>query len=368
MKIVIAINTSWNIYNFRLGLIKALQVQGYHVLAVAPNDEYVTLLESEGVECVPIDINSKGTSIKEDLGLIRSYYKLYKDIKPNLILSYTIKPNIYGNYAAKALGIPVINNVSGLGTLFIKKNLSTFIAYGLYKTAFLKSDWVFFQNTEDQNLFHTKKLINIKKTSIIPGSGVNTETFKVVRFNNHAKCILFVGRLIGDKGIREFIDAAKLLLNEFPDLKFKIVGELGYNNKTAVSEEELEEWLKISQIEYIGKVDNMKLVYEQSDIMVLPSYREGLSKSLIEACAMSLPIVTTNVPGCKDVVSDGFNGYLCKPKDAVDLADKIALLLNASEEKRLEIGRNARRIAVDKFDEKLVIASYLEKIKSLINN
>ncbi len=365
MNILISINTSWNIFNFRLSLIKALQSKGYQVTAIAPSDEYVNLLESEGVKCFPITLDSKGTNVKQDLILIISYYKLFKSIKPDLILSYTIKPNIYGNYAAKALGIPVINNVSGLGTLFIKKNLSTLIAYGLYKTAFLKSDWVFFQNTEDQMLFKQKKLINVKKTTIIPGSGVDLERFKSDRLHNPGRTILFVGRLIGDKGIREFIEAAKILIKEDASLKFKIVGELGYNNKTAVTKEELDSWLKLPQIEYLGMVDNMKAVFENIDIMVLPSYREGLSKSLIEACAMSLPIVTTNVPGCRDVVQNGYNGYLCELKNSVDLAHKIADLVKLTEEERLEMGRNARRVACEKFDEKLVIDLYLAKIKEL---
>lgn len=365
MKIIISINTSWNIFNFRLGLIKALQAKEHQILAVAPSDDYVSLLEQEGVECYSINLNSKGTNIKEDLKLIRSYYNLFKELKPDLILSYTIKPNIYGNYAAKALGISVINNISGLGTLFIKKNLSTLIAYGLYKTAFLKSDWVFFQNSEDQKLFQKKNLINPEKTSIIPGSGVNIEKFKTNRVENSGQAILFVGRLIGDKGIREFIEAAKLLIKENSNLRFKIVGELGYNNKTAVSKEELENWLRLPQIEYLGKVDNMKEVFEKVDIMVLPSYREGLSKSLIEACAMSLPIVTTNVPGCRDVVKDGYNGFLCEPKDSVGLANKMSALIKAPEKKRLEMGENARRTAVQKFDEKLVIDLYLEKVETL---
>lgn len=366
MKILISINTTWNIYNFRLGLIQALIAKGYQILAIAPNDEYVELLEKEGVQCFPIAINSKGTSIIEDLRLVRSYYRIFKKLKPDIILSFTIKPNIYGNYAAKSLGIPVINNVSGLGTLFIKKNISTFIAYGLYKMAFFKSDWIFFQNSEDQKLFQKKKLIKIEMTSVIPGSGVNLENFRMDRIQNPGNTILFVGRLIGDKGIREFIEAAKILIKEKPNLKFKIVGELGYNNKTAVKEEELEDWLRLSQIHYLGKVDNMKKVYEQVDIMVLPSYREGLSKSLIEACAMSLPIITTNVPGCKDVVEDGYNGFLCEPKDSVDLAIKISKLIDFTEQLRVNFGDNARRVAVKKFDEKLVINLYIEKIKSLI--
>ena len=323
MKIAISINTSWNIFNFRKGLIKELQKKGHEIYAIAPYDEYTILLENEGVNYIPISINSKGTDIRQDIYLLREYYRIFKRIKPDLYLSYTIKPNIYGTYAAKVLGISVINNLSGLGTLFIKKSISTYISYLLYKLAFLKSDWVFFQNPDDLSIFLKKKLINKKRTSILPGSGVNLEVFNFERTKNLGKRVLFVGRLIGDKGIREFFEAGKLIRDIYPDVKFQIVGELGYDNKTALTKHELEEWLKLPQFEYIGKSDDMSSILKETDIMVLPSYREGLSKSLIEACAMRLPIVTTNVPGCRDVVEDGYNGYLCAPKDANHLMKKI---------------------------------------------
>lgn len=367
MKIAISINTTWNIFNFRLGLIKILQEMGHELIAIAPADEYVLLLEKENVVCLPIKIDSKGTNAVEDLKLIRAYYKILKKIQPDIMLSYTIKPNIYGNFAAQVLGIKVVNNVSGLGTLFIEKSLSTKIAKTLYKIAFLRSNWVFFQNKEDQELFLKRKLVKNKFTSIIPGSGVNLSIFKSDRSNNKGIIILFVGRLIGDKGIREFINAAKILLKSNNNLQFKIVGEFGYNNRTAVTKEELDNWLEIDQIQYLGKVDNMQDVYAQTDIMVLPSYREGLSKSLIEACAMELPIVTTNVPGCRDVVDNGINGYLCEPKNSVDLASKISKIIELSEEHRVQMGKNARKIAVNKFDERIVISEYLKKIKLLSN-
>ena len=366
MKILISINTSWNIYNFRLGLIKTLQKNGHRVTAIAPGDNYVNLLQDEGVECFSIGLNSKGMSVIEDLKLVKSYYKAFKKIKPDVILSYTIKPNIYGNYAAKILGIPVINNVSGLGTVFIKKNLATLIVSALYRTAFQNSNWIFFQNSEDQNLFLKKKLAKKAKTSLIPGSGVNLEKFQLNRTKNKGKNILFVGRLIGDKGIREFIEAGKILHQKYPDVKFNMVGEFGYNNKTAVTKEEFDAWLSLPQFQYLGKVDNMQEVLADADIMVLPSYREGLSKSLIEACAMKLPIVTTNVPGCREVVDDGYNGYLCKMKSSEDLAEKIEIIINASEKERIRMGYNARERAKELFDEKIIIKSYIEKISEII--
>ncbi len=367
MTIAILLNTSWNIYNFRLSLIKSLQKEGYRIIAVAPYDVYVVHLENEGVQCYSIKINNKGTSISQDLILIREYFKLLKGLKPDLILSYTIKPNIYGNFAARALGIPVINNVSGLGTLFIKKSISTLIALALYKAAFSKSDWVFFQNQEDHAIFSKKKIPKNNRTSILPGSGVDLSRFCVKREHNKGRVVLFVGRLIGDKGIREYIEAAKILNIDYPNVVFKIVGELGYDNKTAVKKEEIEEWQNFKQFEYLGKSDDMAAIYKDSDVMVLPSYREGLSRSLIEACAMGLPIVTTNVPGCKDVVENNVNGYLCEPKNSFDLTQKIAQLLDASEEKRLVMGANGRRIAEERFDEQLVIQLYHQKIKKIIN-
>ena len=367
MTIAILLNTSWNIYNFRLGLIKSLQKEGYCLIAIAPFDQYVSNLENEGVKCYSISINSKGTNINQELRLLKEYFKLLKRLKPNLALSYTIKPNIYGNFAARMLKIPVINNVSGLGTLFIKKSISTTVAIILYKAAFSKSDWVFYQNKEDQNIFLNKRIQKRSKSSVIPGSGVNLDQFNLKRQENKGRSILFVGRLIGDKGIREFVEAGKNLHMKYPDAVFKIVGELGYDNKTAVQKEELEEWLNLEQFEYLGKSDDMITVYKDTDIMVLPSYREGLSKSLIEACAMALPIVTTNVPGCRDVVRNNVNGYLCEPKNSNDLAQKISNLLDATEEERLFLGANARRIAEEKFDEKIVIQQYIQKIKFFTN-
>lgn len=366
MKILISINTSWNIYNFRLGLIKNLQQNGHKVTALAPGDAYVNLLQDEGVECFSIGLNSKGMSVIEDLKLIKSYYKAFKKIDPDVILSYTIKPNIYGNYAAKILGIPVINNVSGLGTVFIKKTLATLIVYALYKTAFRNSNWIFFQNSEDRNLFLKKKLAKKAKTSLIPGSGVNLEKFQMKRTKNKGKNILFVGRLIGDKGIREFIEAGKILHQIYPDLKFKIAGELGYNNKTAVTKKEFDTCLSLPQFQYLGKVDNMQKVFADADIMVLPSYREGLSKSLIEACAMQLPIVTTNVPGCREVVDDGENGYLCEAQNPKDLAEKIELIINLSETNRIQMGNKGRQKCQKTFDEKIIVEQYDFKIKEIV--
>jgi len=366
MKIAITINTTWNIYNFRLGLLKEIQKKGNKIIALSPTDTYVNNLEKEKIEFQPIVINSKGINPLEDFILIKNYFSALKKIKPDIVLSYTIKPNIYASIACRFLKIPVINNVSGLGTLFIKKSLASYIAQILYRFAFRKSSWVFFQNETDKNVFLDKNLVSSLKSSILPGSGVNTGHFKTERTSNKGKIFLFVGRLLGDKGIREFIQAANRLSKEYSSLEFLLVGELGYNNPTAIAEHELNEWLKNPAVKYHGKTDDILSVFRQADIMVLPSYREGLSKSLIEAAAMKLPIVTTDVPGCREVVDEGKNGFLCEVGNADDLYDQIKRMISLTEKQRLEMGNYSREKVKNEFDEKIVIHRYLEKIEEIM--
>jgi glycosyltransferase involved in cell wall biosynthesis len=366
MKIAISINTAWNIYNFRLGLIQSLLNDGHEVIAIAPYDEYVERLREIGVKYFDVKINPKGTNPIEDLKLIREYKRVFSHVKPDIVLSYTIKSNIYGNLAAKKLGIPVINNVSGLGTLFIKRSISSYIGKFLYHIAFKESSWVFFQNNTDKKLFSDSKLVNGTNTSVLPGSGVNTSKFNIKRESNKGKQFLFVGRLLKDKGILEYLQAANNLTQRYPDVHFKIVGELGYANKTALTARELNTWLKNKQITFAGKQDDMIQVLSKTDVIVLPSYREGLSKSLIEAASMNLPIVTTNVPGCREVVQHGKNGFLCKAKDSKDLENQMETMINLSEKERLKMGRMGREKAVDFFDEKIVIELYEKKIAEII--
>ena len=350
MKIIIIVNTSWNILNFRIELLKKLINCGHEIIAVAPYDSYVKQIESFGIKCINININQQGTNPIKDMMLIFNYLKIFQLNKPDLILAYTIKPNLYGNIAAGILRIPVINNISGLGTLFIKTNFISYIAIFLYKFSLKFSSHVFFQNNFDMNMFLSKKLTSSSRSSVVPGSGVDVDFFKCHRKKNRAKRFLFVGRLLKDKGIIEYLESALIVLKIFPKTEFLLVGELGYNNITSISSSELNNYLnKSSQISYLGKTDDLVAVYESADVMVLPSYREGLSKALIEAGSMCLPIITTDVPGCKDVVVDNYNGYLCKVKSVEDLSCKIIKMIKNSEEDRLLMGVNSRQYVVENF-------------------
>ena len=369
MKIVISINTTWNIYNFRLNLIKALQNEGHQIIAVAPRDNYVSKLESIGVQCYHIGMNSKGTNPIKDLGLTYNYFKLFKKLKPDCILSYTIKPNIYGNFAARLLNVPTINNISGLGTLFIKKSIATHIGKLLYKLSLSSSYYVFFQNSDDKLLFTSNKLVSAKIASVIPGSGVDVNKFKCTITQNQANKFLFVGRIVADKGVFEYLNAAITVLEKHPTKEFLIVGELGYNNKTALSKSQLEAYTnKYPQIKYLGKTDNIVSLLQSVDVMVLPSYREGLSKSLIEAAAMQLPIITTNVAGCKDVVEDGFNGFLCKVESKLSLEKAIFRMIDLKEKERLQFGFNGREKVINRFSSDIVDKIYLDRIKKIFKS
>ena len=368
MKIVFSSNISWSIYNFRLNLLKSLQKEG-HEITVAIKDEYSEKLLEEGFHFESINLNNNSTNPIKDLKTLYDYYKIYKKLKPDVICHNAIKPNVYGTIAAGMLDIPVINNISGLGTLFIKKSFSTKIAKLLYRFSQRKASKIFFQNEDDLNLFIENKLVDRSRTQLIPGSGVDTSRFIP---NEDSKedggfQFLFIGRLIYDKGIREYIEATKLLKNKFPYTVFNILGPLYENNATAISKETLDNWIKDERIIYLGQTDSVEDVIGLVDCVVLPSYREGLSKVLIEASSMGLPIVTTNVPGCRDVVIDNETGFLCEVNNSKDLADKMAKVLFMSIEERKVMGVKARKRAIAIFDEKIIIGHYKEAIQSIVN-
>ena len=369
MKIIFSSNISWSIYNFRLKLLKSLQKEGHEIYTVANEDEYSVKLVNEGFCFKAINSNNNTTNPLEDLKTIYNYYKIYKKIQPDIICHNAIKPNIYGTIAAGMLNIPVINNISGLGTLFIKKSISTKVAKILYKFSQSKATKVFFQNNDDLNLFLNNKLINELKVQVIPGSGVDTSRFiPNDKIKEEYFQFLFIGRLLYDKGIREYVDAVRMLKKKYPEVKFNILGPLYKNNVTAISEEVLESWVKNNEIIYLGQSDNVEDVMKNVHCVVLPSYREGLSKVLIEASSMGLPIVTTDVPGCRDVVIDNETGFLCEVRNSKNLAKKMEKMLLLSEDKRKEMGDKGRKRAIAIFDEQIIIQHYKNVINAISEN
>ena len=362
--ILISINASWNIVNFRQGLIRGLQAAGWRVIALAPPDEYSGRFGDLGVDYRPIEMDKKGVSPLRDLALLGRYYRALKALKPDIFLGYTAKPNVYGSMAAHALGIPVINNVSGLGTAFIREGLLTRIVSALYRTAFRRSATIFFQNEEDRDLFVERRLVAPAKAKLLPGSGIDLARFSPAPPADRGSgfAFLLIARLLWDKGVREYVEAARIVRTEAPEARFRLLGFLDVENRTAVSRTEVEAWVEEGLIDYLGVSDDVREAIAAADCVVLPSYREGLPRTLLEAAAMAKPLIATDVPGCRQVVKDGGNGFLCAVRDSHSLAEAMLRMLRASPAERAALGAAGRARMESEYDERIVVDRYLAAI------
>ncbi|SMG21615.1 Glycosyltransferase involved in cell wall bisynthesis [Marivirga sericea] len=366
MKVAITLNTSWNIYNFRMSLIQALIKDGHEVVAIAPHDEFTVKLIEAGCDFEDVTMDSRGASPIRDTGLTFELYNIYSRVRPDVILHYTIKPNIYGTLAAAILGIPVINNVSGLGTIFLNEDWISKIALSLYRFSFRFPKKVFFQNQEDYQLFMDKNLIQRNICEVIPGSGIDLDQFTPQPFREkkegEAFEFLMISRLIIDKGIREYVAAAAILQERGMNAKFNLLGKLDELHSRGISSEELNDWIKEGYINYLGSTDDVRPFINKVDCVVLPSYREGTPRTLLEAAASAKPIVASNVPGCNNIVDHRLNGILCKVKDEDDLALKMKEMYYMAPDLRKEMGLRGREIVERRFDHNLVIERYLKAI------
>ena len=368
LTIAVVINTSWNIYNFRRGMLEAFREAGHRIVCIAPRDDYSEKLEALGFEYREIRMNNKGTNPVEDARLIADFYRLFREVGPDVLLHYTIKPNIYGSMAAGVLGIPVISNISGLGTVFLNDGLSSKVARLLYKAALRFPKTVFFQNPQDRELFVRSGLVKAQKSALLPGSGIDTARFapRARRTPDGTVRFLFIARLVKDKGLVEYVDAARNILESgawAPKAEFCILGAYYPGNPTAITEDEMQAWQAEGIVNYLGTSDDVASIIAGMDCVVLPSYREGLSRVLLEAAALAKPIVTTDVPGCREVVDDGVNGYLCKVKDAASLAGALRKMIDLDETPRRAMGERGREKIVREFDERLVVEKYEEAIR-----
>lgn len=368
-RIIICLNTAWNLVNFRAGLIRALVAQGYEVVAVAPLDQYADQLATFGCRYVSLPMDNKGTHPGRDLLLLWRFFRLFQKEKPNVYLGYTVKPNVYGSLAAHLSGIPVINNIAGLGSVFIRGSWLTGLVRALYRLALTRSIKVFFQNDDDRQMFISSGLVAKVVADRLPGSGIDLAKFCPVPFPGEAPIrFLLIGRMLWDKGVGEFVDAARQLKARGVEAEFCLLGFLDVQNPAAISRAQMDEWVAEGVIRYLGVSDNVAEEIAQADCVVLPSYREGTPRTLLEAAAMARPIVTTDAVGCREVVDDGVNGYLCRIKDACDLADKLALILAHSPEERRAMGLAGRAKVEREFDEKIVVSKYLEAISAVLDD
>ncbi len=366
MTIGIAINTAWNIYNFRSGIIRHLISEGHDVVAIAPHDEYVVKLEAMGCRFRDLPMSGSGVNPFSDLRLLWRFTRILKQEDIDVLLTYTIKPNVYGAMAGRLIRIPVICNVSGLGTTFVWNNLVSKIAIFLYHISVRRAAYVFFQNPEDRDLFLSKVPIPERKVGLLNGSGIDLDLFSAPPKTPDSKPVfLMIGRLMVEKGAYEFAEAAKIIKQSVPESQFRMLGKWDVQDKRSVKKEDLDQWQEQGVIDYMGTTDDIKSAILEADVVILPSYREGAPRTLIEAGAMSRTLIATDVPGCRHVVSDGYNGYLCEVKSGQQLAKAIRKYLASDDSEKLTLARNSRAYIESNYDEKKVINAYQNVISSV---
>ncbi|MGL5344144.1 MAG: glycosyltransferase family 4 protein [Plesiomonas sp.] len=367
--IAITANTSWYIFNFRRNTIISLLLNGHTVVAIAPEDEYSPLIKELGCDFINIKIDQGGANPLRDMQTIFAFFSIYRSRSIDAVLNFTPKNNIYSTLAAKIFDVKVINNIAGLGSLFINENLTTKVAKFLYKFSQQYADKVFFQNEEDRAVFLENKMVIESITERLPGSGADLNRFRVTMASDDGVVrFLLVARMLYDKGIKHYVDAARVLKLKYGSkVEFKLLGFLDVNNPSAVSKERMTTWVDEGIINYLGISNNVELEIAKVDCMVLPSfYREGVPKSLLEAGAMGKPIITTDNVGCRETVDHGINGFLCKPKSTDSLIIALEKMINFTHQERLDMGLASRSKIENEFDEKIVIDKYLSAINSLL--
>ncbi|MFN8295572.1 MAG: glycosyltransferase family 4 protein [Chitinophagales bacterium] len=391
LNIGIVANTAFNIYNFRLGLINALKKEGHHVIAVAPKDEYTDLLKQNNIEFIEVqNLARKGTNPFNDLKLLNEFRKIYKQQQLDVVLQYTIKPNIYGTLASRFTNTKTICTVTGLGYTFLNKSIASKIAHSLYRLAFSFADKVLFQNNDDIEIFLSNKLVDKHKVQLVAGSGIDIQKFhpdfcskkneETVIANEEKQSFdstdglvprhdgvvrfLMIARLLKDKGIYEYVDAAKQILQKNENVEFHILGDIDNDNPSAIKKQELDTWIKDGIIYYHEHTKDTRPFICATDCVVLPSYREGMPRVILEGMAMGKPCITTDAPGCKDAVIDGESGFLCKTADVISLKECMERFISAEKTYKIQIGINARKRAETIFSNEAVNLTYINLLSN----
>ena len=365
MIVSIAVNAAWNVVNFRLGLIEALLAQGHQVHVLAPQGPEFAALARLGCVTHALDIDCKGTHPVKDFRLMLQLRSCYARIQPDVALHYTIKPVIYGSLAARSLGIPALNTITGLGTAFLSSGWLQAMVKKLYRAALQQAKVVVFQNPDDRQLFLDTGLLQAAQAMLIPGSGIDTQRFTPVALpdqDGRAPVFLLLGRMLRDKGVVEYVEAARMLKARCPGARFALLGFLDVENVSAISRAQLDAWVAEGVIECWGETHDVRPMIARADCVVLPSYREGMPRTLLEAAAMARPLVASDVPGCREVVEHGVNGMLCQVKSASALAQAMANIAELSPADREVLGAAGRRKVEQRFSLNKVIECYQHAI------
>jgi glycosyltransferase involved in cell wall biosynthesis len=361
-KITLVANSAWSVYNFRIDLIRHL-LQRFDVLIVAPRDPFVSELEKAGCSYLEIHFNNRSENPLRDYMLYRSLKKIYLAEKPDFIFHYVIKPNIYGSLAASRCAIPSVAVITGLGYTFDKQNLLNRIVSFLYRKSLKKAREVWFLNREDADVFINRKLVAESRIKILAGEGVNTEYFfpQIHKPVARSKTFRFLmsTRLLKSKGIGIYVEAARILKQKDPDIRFDLIGFFEKNHPDSITEHELRYWQKKGIIQYGGFARDVRPFLRQADCFIFPSfYHEGIPRCLLEAASMEIPIITSRTTGCREVVEDGQNGFLCAVNDVSDLVGKMENMMALTSSQRAEMGKRGRALVMGKFDVRKILVEY----------
>ena len=365
-RIVIVANTTWNIYNFRLNIIRKLLAEGNEIVVMAPVDKFITYTETmREVIHIPIrHLSRDSVNPIKDIRLLVELMSHYRALRPDLILHYTIKPNIYGGIAAMLLRIPSVAIVTGLGYSMMHGGWLNFITRTLYKITLPFHRKVIFENSDDKALFEKQRLISPEKSYSIKGCGVDTTLFSPNGDGRQPGKITFsfIGRLLYDKGVKEFIEAAQIVRATYPDVQFWLIGEIDKENPSSIRNEDLVKWIRDPSIYYHGATDNVRKYLERSDCIVLPSYREGMPRIIMEAMAMERPVITTDTAGCRETIDHNISGYLVEIKNSTALANAMKTFLSLPEAQRIQMGKAGREKVLREFDDQIIANQLFELI------
>jgi galacturonosyltransferase len=357
-KILILSNHHSYTYNFRKEVIQRLLDEGYEVHINLPYGDKVKLLEEMGCIFTESPLDRRGMNPVTDFKLMRSYYRIIRRIKPDVVLSYTIKPNIYGGIICRVLNIPLIANVTGLGTAVGNESILRKVLVTLYKSAFKKAECIFFQNESNKEFF-VNHGISLRRYKVIPGSGINTDEFSYQEYpkDDNILRFLFIGRIMKDKGIEELIEAAKRVKEEYMNVQFDALGfcEDEYKDKVEILQEK-----KI--ITFHGVKDTVREYLKSCHAVIHPTYHEGMSNVLLEAAATGRPVLASNIPGCKEIFDEGVSGFGFEPKNIDSLTQAIHKFVKLSNDERIMMGKAGRYKVEREFDRSIVVNAYLEEI------
>ena len=350
----------------RAGLLRALQAEGFEIVAAAPEGRGAEELRQMGVRTELLPFDPTGMSPIGDLMLLRRFDALMKRVKPAAFIAFTVKPNIYGSVAARRAGVPAINNISGLGRVFVSRTLVTRLVERLYRWGFRKSCVVFFENRDDEQLFLARKIVRPDQAIPLAGAGLDLDQFSPRpgrRKKGAPFTFLLAARLLWHKGVREFVEAARRVRSEDGSTQFRILGFVEPPGRDSVPEAMLRSWADEGVIDYAGGTTDVRPMIAAAGCVVLPTaYREGVPRILMEAAAMAKPVIATDMPGCRDAVDHGLTGYLCAPKSAESLADAMRNMLRLSSDQRHQMGREGRAKMERQFKEEFVHRAYVEAL------